>query len=76
MSKLPTLRAPGFSQMTDNVEFQDLTPAREHIDNSREVNLRDLGFVGRVSDEALEEIRRNESRANLVVRTAATFAFR
>ena len=62
--------------MTDNAEFQDLTPTRERTDDSRQINLRDLGFIGRVSDDALEEIRRNESRANLVVRTAATFAFR
>ncbi len=76
MAKSPTLSAPGSSQMTDNAEFQDLTPAREQVDDSRRVDLSELGFVGRVSGDALEEIRRNESRANLVVRTAATFAFR
>lgn len=36
----------------------------------RGVNLRDLGFVGTVSEEARIEIKANEVRAGLVLRTA------
>jgi hypothetical protein len=44
--------------------------------NTRVVNLRELGFVGRVSDEARLEIEESEIRAELVLTTAAQFAFR
>lgn len=39
------------------------------------INLRDLGFVYRVSDEALAAIRRNEDRAAMVLKTADQFLF-
>jgi hypothetical protein len=39
------------------------------------INLRDLGFVYRVSDEALAEIRANERRAMLVLTTAHRYWF-
>lgn len=42
----------------------------------RVINLRDLGFVGNVSDEARAEIQRNADRANMVLRTADRFWFR
>lgn len=42
----------------------------------RRVRLRDLGFVGYVSEPARAEIERNEARAARVVTTAARFAFR
>lgn len=44
--------------------------------NARVVKLRDLGFVGNVSDEARQEIEQSEVRAGLVLTTAAQFAFR
>jgi hypothetical protein len=62
--------------MSDKNEPRDLTPARVADDDSRRVDLRDLGFVGFVSNEALAEIDRNETRASRAVTTAATFAFR
>jgi len=54
----------------------DLTPPHVSDHDARYVNLRDVGFVGNVSQPALDEIERNEARANRVVTTAATFAFR
>lgn len=53
-----------------------LTPPRISDDRSRAVDLRKYGFVGIVSGEALAAIRRSETRAHLVVTTAAKFAFR
>ncbi|WP_293682597.1 hypothetical protein [uncultured Phenylobacterium sp.] len=44
--------------------------------NTRVVKLRELGFVGYVSDEARQEIEQSEVRAGLVLTTAAQFAFR
>lgn len=40
------------------------------------INLRDLGFVGTVSDEALAEIAANERRASRVLSTAHLYWFR
>ena len=45
-------------------------------ENERVVDLRDLGFVGYVSDDARDEINRSEVRAGLVLTTATNFAFR
>lgn len=45
------------------------------IDESRYINLRDLGFVGRVSDAARAEIRANERRAQRVLSTAHWYWF-
>lgn len=39
------------------------------------INLRDLGFVGSVSEEARAEIRANERRALLVLTTAHRYWF-
>ena len=39
------------------------------------VNLRDLGFIGRVSDEARAEIAANERRALNVITTAHLYWF-
>ena len=44
--------------------------------NTRVVKLRELGFVGTVSDEARQEIEASEIRAELVLTTASQFAFR
>lgn len=43
---------------------------------ARTVNLRALGFVGRVSDEARAEIERNARRALRVLETADRYWFR
>ncbi len=40
------------------------------------VDLRDVGFIGKLSPKAREEIARNEARASRVLTTAARFAFR
>lgn len=53
-------------------EIRDLTPPR---DTSRTVDLRDFGFVGRVSDEALAEIKRQERRQARALATAHLFIF-
>lgn len=71
-----SLHTGGGSIVSNSSEVRDLTPSRISEDSTRGVNLRDLGFVGFVSDRALAEIQRNETRASLVVTTAATFAFR
>ena len=42
----------------------------------RRINLRDLGFVGSVSDEARAEIEANERRAARVLQTAHRYWFR
>lgn len=42
---------------------------------SQRINLRDLGFVGYVSDKALAEIRANERRQQLVLTTAHLYLF-
>ena len=73
---MPTMYDRGRAPMTSKPEMRDLAPSRPLDDQSRRVDLREIGFEGRVSGDALDEIRRDESRANLVVRTAATFAFR
>jgi hypothetical protein len=44
--------------------------------DERRVKLRTYGYVGGISEEAREEILRNELRASRVVTTAARFAFR
>ncbi len=41
----------------------------------RVINLRDLGFVGTVSDEARAQIRANERRAQRVLATANLYWF-
>lgn len=48
----------------------------EPIDESRHINLRDLGFEYRVSDEARAEIEANERRAMRVLQTAHRYWFR
>jgi hypothetical protein len=71
------LHTGGGSIVADDKEVWDLTPTRVSDDASRRVNLREeFGFVGFVSQPALAEIARNETRAGRVVTTAATFAFR
>lgn len=45
------------------------------VPTPRTVNLRDLGFVGAVSDEARQEIRAAEVRARRVLATAHLFRF-
>ena len=45
-------------------------------DDSRRINLKDLGFVGNVSDQARAEILANERRAAMVITTAERFWFR
>lgn len=45
------------------------------VNEPRRVNLRELGFVGTVSDQAHEEIRRAERRAQRVLTTAHLFTF-
>jgi hypothetical protein len=47
----------------------------EPIDESRYINLRDLGFVGGVSDKARAEIAANERRAQRVLSTAHLYWF-
>lgn len=66
----------GGSVVTGDNGIQDLTPRGVSDDETRRVDLRELGFVGFVSTEALAEIDRNETRANRAVLTAARFAFR
>jgi hypothetical protein len=46
------------------------------LPESRRINLRDLGFVGRVSDEARAQIEANERRAARVLITAHLYLFR
>lgn len=53
-------------------EIRDLTPPR---DTSRTVDLREFGFDGRVSDEALTEIKRQERRRARALATAHLFIF-
>lgn len=67
-------RGSGRVMAYDN-EIRDLTPTGL-TDDGRLINLRDLGFVGYVTEPALARIERNEARANLVVTTAVKFAFR
>lgn len=43
--------------------------------NTRSINLADLGFVGRVSDEARAQIRADERRAMRVLSTAHLYWF-
>jgi hypothetical protein len=43
--------------------------------NERRIDLRELGFVGYVSDEALAEIAANERRAARVITTAHRYLF-
>lgn len=52
----------------------DLSPPR--LPDDRSVDLHDLGFVGRVSDEALAEIDAAERRAGQVIQTATRWWFR
>jgi len=70
------LHSGGGSVVSDNSGLRDLTPSRPSANNNRSVNLHEIGFVGYVSQAALDEIQKNETRASLVVTTAATFAFR
>lgn len=51
-------------------------PAAEPRSKLTSINLRDLGFVGRVSDEARAEIEANERRAARVIQTAHRYWFR
>ena len=46
------------------------------IDDSKRINLADLGFHYRVSDEARKEIAANERRAAKVLSTAHLYWFR
>jgi len=63
------------SQLLNDIETKQLTPTIDRA-SVRCVNLRDLGFVGYVSDAALEAIDKNEVRASLVLTTSTKFAFR
>ncbi len=61
--------------LLNDIETKKLTPSVDRA-SIRCVNLRDLGFVGYVSDAALDAIDRNEVRASLVLTTSTKFAFR
>jgi len=56
-------------------EVQDLIPPLV-ADDRRRINLRSIGFVGHVSQEAKTAIQRNATRASRVLATATRFAFR
>jgi hypothetical protein len=71
-----SLHTGGGSNVSNTSEVRDLAPPRISDDRSRGIDLRNVGFVGFVSSEALAEIQRAETRASLVVTTAATFAIR
>jgi hypothetical protein len=58
-----------------NIHAKNLTPNADRTGVQR-VDLRAIGFVGYVSDAALDEIEQNEVRASLVLTTATKFAFR
>lgn len=58
-----------------NADRQDLTPQTQR-NGVVQVNLRDLGFRQQLSETARKKIERNDARANLVITTAARFAFR
>lgn len=45
------------------------------VNEPRRVNLRDLGFVGTISEQARAEIRQAELRAQQVLTTAHHFTF-
>ncbi|WP_395015312.1 hypothetical protein [Dongia sp.] len=72
MSATSTIKRTG---ITGDAGITDLTPK---VDRSRVkvVNLLDLGFEAQISDSAREEIKRAETRENMVLTTAAKFAFR
>jgi hypothetical protein len=56
---------------------KDQSAAVERVKAGRRIiNLRDLGFVYRVSDEARAEIEATERRADHVLQTAHLFWFR
>jgi len=63
------------TSVLNDIETKTLTPTVDRT-SVRRVNLRDLGFVGYVSNAALDEIDQNEVRASLVLTTATKFAFR
>jgi hypothetical protein len=71
-----SLHTGGGHNVSDNESMFDLTPPRLSGDDVSGIDLSDLGFHGFVSEAALAEIQCNESRASLVVTTAAKFAFR
>lgn len=72
MSTSLTEKRTGFAA---NAASQDLTPktARTGV---VDVNLHELGFRQQLSETARKKIARNDARANLVITTAARFAFR
>jgi hypothetical protein len=59
--------------LMNNNAARSLTPNSVQVQT---INLQELGYSGRISAAAREEIERNEARANLVLTTAARFAFR
>jgi hypothetical protein len=69
------LRGGGDVTVEDEAKVRVLTLGGVAIEEAP-VKLRDYGYVGYVTEEAREEIVRNELRASRVVTTAAKFAFR
>lgn len=56
-------------------EIRELILGGIKLDESEAINLRDLGFVGTVSEEARAEIKRNEKRAARVLTTSHLYWF-
>ncbi len=69
------LRDGGNVTVEDEAKVRVLTLGGVDIEETS-IKLRDHGYVGWVSEDAREEIVRNEMRAGRVVTTAARFAFR
>jgi len=68
-------RAGGDVTVENEAKVRVLTLGGVDVEERR-VKLRDYGYVGQVSQEARDEILKNELRASRVVTTAARFAFR
>lgn len=67
-------KAIGGKTVKSDQKMKDLVPAL--VDDRRRINLRSIGFVGHVSQQAKTEIQRNATRASRVLATATRFAFR
>ena len=60
--------------MDDEAKGRELRVGGSRV--REEIDLRELGFVNRVSEAARNEIVENEIRASMVMTTASRFAFR
>jgi hypothetical protein len=67
-------KAIGGGAVKSDHKMKDLVPAL--VGDHRRINLRTIGFVGHVSEEAKTRIQRNATRASRVLATATRFAFR